>query len=261
MHLHPGRPHLVKRRSTEPGSTGPTLASSAEMRRSSARLSAFTAPASRRGSTSEDMSYSVKAVRQINPLSQAGLIASYEAQGLASEASAFARLVVSVVDPAGSCRARTLLWTCGRLGEFGTRFGLEATPEVLLSQAVIERFVSTGMSDLGESSRRTLAPTCALSHGAWCPGSLRPHRHRSPAARCRPPIGQARSPPCSASPSTSRAWRATMRLQGLLCLGLGAGLSGSDLRHVTGRHVRRHGTGVVVVVEGNRQRTVPVLAR
>jgi integrase len=53
-----------------------------------------------------------------------------------------------------------------------------------------------------------------------------------------------------------------MRLVGLLCLGLGAGLSGSDLRHVTGQHVRETDAGVVVVVvTGVLARSVPVLVR
>ena len=52
-----------------------------------------------------------------------------------------------------------------------------------------------------------------------------------------------------------------MRLQGLVCLGAGAGLNGRDMRHVTGAHVTRLGGGLVVRVEGTVPRLVPVLAR
>jgi hypothetical protein len=50
-----------------------------------------------------------------------------------------------------------------------------------------------------------------------------------------------------------------MRLSGLLCLGLGAGLTGGDMRHVRGVDVAwRHG-GMVVQVAGSRPRVVPVV--
>jgi integrase len=49
------------------------------------------------------------------------------------------------------------------------------------------------------------------------------------------------------------------RLGALLCLGLGAGLTGEDLRHLTGGHLQYRAGGLVVVVEGRRARVVPVL--
>jgi len=131
----------------------------------------------------------------------------------------------------------------------------------LLSPAVIERFVATGMSDLSESTRRSVRANLRFVARRVVP-RLAP---ASPAPIARSPLpspyrpGEVAAMFSLADHQPTRARR--MRLQGLLCLGLGAGLSGSDLRHVTGRHVRHHGVGVVVVVEGNRQRTVPVLAR
>ena len=47
----------------------------------------------------------------------------------------------------------------------------------------------------------------------------------------------------------------------MLCLGLGAGLDGLDMRYVTGHHVLERSGGLVVVVEGARARVVPVLER
>jgi hypothetical protein len=46
-----------------------------------------------------------------------------------------------------------------------------------------------------------------------------------------------------------------------LCLGAGAGLTGADLRAVTGTDVVCRFGGLVVVVRGKHPRTVPVLAR
>jgi integrase len=189
------------------------------------------------------------------------VIASYEADGLSARASRFAREVVLLCHPAGHCRARTLLWTCSRLGEFGLSVGLEPVKEVLLSEAVIERFVSVGLSAMSCSTRRSVRANLRYVARAVVPGI-------SPAA----PLRISRSPlkePYSGAevaamfslarhqPTRARQ----MRLSGLLCLGLGAGLSGSDLRHVTGHHVRKADTAVVVVVEGARARSVPVLKR
>jgi hypothetical protein len=50
-------------------------------------------------------------------------------------------------------------------------------------------------------------------------------------------------------------------MESMLCLGLGAGLDGMDMRYVTGHHVLARSGGLVVVVEGARARVVPVLAR
>jgi integrase len=52
-----------------------------------------------------------------------------------------------------------------------------------------------------------------------------------------------------------------MRAAGLVCLGAGAGLIRSDLRHIRGADVIRRSGGVIVTVGGSRPRAVPVLAR
>jgi integrase len=52
-----------------------------------------------------------------------------------------------------------------------------------------------------------------------------------------------------------------MRASALVCLGAGAGVIRSDLRHVRGSDVICRSRGVVVQVRGARPRAVPVLAR
>jgi integrase len=189
------------------------------------------------------------------------VIAHYEAIGLPPEASAFARNVVLACDPAGRCRARTLLWTCARLGDFGIRIGLSPQPEVLLSEAVSERFVAVGLSGLSESSRRSVRANLRFVAARACP-RVSPARSEQigrdqlicpyTPAEVAAMFSLARHQPTTARRS---------RLEALLCLGLGAGQLGSDLRQVTGQHVREHDGVVVVEVLGPRSRTVPVLAR
>jgi integrase len=52
-----------------------------------------------------------------------------------------------------------------------------------------------------------------------------------------------------------------MRAAGLVCLGAGAGLIRADLRSVRGSDIICRSGGVIVQVNGNRPRAVPVLAR
>jgi hypothetical protein len=55
------------------------------------------------------------------------------ARGRVGEAAAaFARDAVAAVAPTAPARARSLLWACSRLAEWGTGVGLDARPEVLL---------------------------------------------------------------------------------------------------------------------------------
>jgi integrase len=60
-----------------------------------------------------------------------------------------------------------------------------------------------------------------------------------------------------AQPTAARRMRSTA----LVCLGAGAGLIRSDLRHVRGTDVIARSGGVIVTVRGARPRAVPVLAR
>jgi hypothetical protein len=52
-----------------------------------------------------------------------------------------------------------------------------------------------------------------------------------------------------------------MRASALVCLGAGAGVIGSELRHLRGEDVIERSGGLVVAVGGPRARVVPVLAR
>jgi integrase len=189
------------------------------------------------------------------------VIAAYQADGLSASSSRFAREVVSLCHPAGSCRARTLLWTCSRLCQFGLSVGLDPVPEVLLREAVIERFVSVGLSRMSESTRRSVRANLRFVARTVVPGITPAAPVRISRSPLKAPYSRAEVAAMFSLAHHQPTRARQMRLVGLLCLGLGAGLSGSDLRHVTGQHVREDRAGVVVVVEGVRARSVPVLVR
>jgi hypothetical protein len=188
------------------------------------------------------------------------VIDGYRAAGVAPAAVGFARVVVAATAPAGPARARSLLWVCSRLAAWGMAVGLEPTAPVLLHRSVIERYVAVGMAGRSTTARRT-----ARTNLRWvarrCGVAVDPR----PVALARPRAKAPYSPGevaaffalAAAQPTEARRHR----LVGLLCLGLGAGLQGADLRTVTGSHVAARPGGMVVTVEGPRPRSVPVLAR
>jgi hypothetical protein len=187
------------------------------------------------------------------------MIAAYRAVGVSEEAVVFARQVVTVVAPRRPARARSLLWATSRLAGWAQRVGLGLVPEVVLHPSTIERFVTVGMVGASGSARRTartnLRFVAVRAVGGGPPPSPLPRqRAKRPytAAEIDAYLGLA-----AHQPTASRRHRLTA----LVCLGAGAGLTGQDLRHVTGGHVQRLGEAMVVIVEGRRSRVVPVLAR
>lgn len=187
------------------------------------------------------------------------VIGRWRARGVGAEAAAFARTVVGAACPVTPARARGLLWACSRLGAWGASVGLELVPQVLLHPSVIERYVIVGMASASEPARRTartnlrfVARRAGIGQPPL-PRSLRRNRTKAPY-----------------SPSEVAAWLALAAAQptdarrhcfgGLLCLGLGAGLEGAELRGVRGSDVVARSGGVVVEVGGRRARVVPVAA-
>ena len=189
-----------------------------------------------------------------------GTVAGYVGIGVDAPAAAFARHVVAAAGPASPVRARSLLWAASRLAVWGASVGLEPLPAVLLHASVIERFVTVGLGARSAVLRRTarsnmrwVARRCGVAVNAT-PAVLSRGR---PKAAYTPVEVDAFFALADSQPTESRR----QRLIGLLCLGLGAGIEGGELRGVTGNHVVSRSGGVVVIVEGPRARGVPVLAR
>jgi integrase len=187
-------------------------------------------------------------------------IVCYTGRGIGPAAAAFARDVVAAAEPAGAVRARSLLWAASRLAGWSATVGLEPLPKVLLHASVIERFVTVGLGGRSAVLRRT-----ARSNLRWLARRCGVAVEATPQVLARGRAKAAYTPAeidafftlADSQPTESRR----QRLVGLLCLGLGAGIEGGELRGVTGNHVVCRSGGVVVIVEGPRARVVPVLAR
>ncbi len=186
-------------------------------------------------------------------------VATWTPRRCSFEAAEFARAVVAKLSPAGPPRARALLLACSALCEWGLEIGLEANERSLLNEAVIERHIATAMDKATPASRRTRRANLRFVARAL---GLAQRAEPSRIARDGPAVPY--------SSYEIEAYFALARGQGLrrrramesmLCLGLGAGLDGRDMRYVTGDHVVFRSGGLVVVVEGARARVVPVLAR
>jgi integrase len=187
----------------------------------------------------------------------AGVIASYRPRGIPPEAAVFARGVTSRAAPATVARAKAWLFAAGRVAAFAASVGLELDPEVVLCAGVIERFTLELEATMPVSSRRTVrsALRTLAKRITPAPPPVFLSRDRVKAPYTPGEIaGFLRL--ADAQPTLARR----MRASGLICLGAGAGLTGADLRAVTGRHIHVRSGGLMVEVTGRHPRVVPVLA-
>jgi integrase len=180
--------------------------------------------------------------------------------GLVSErAQRFAREVVSAAGPASAARAKALLFAAGRLAAFAERVGVELD-RGLLSEAVIERFVLVGCDGLSPASVRTVRTNLrALARATE--RYPEPVPVALPRERAKRPYSPAEIDAYLRLARAQSSERRRMRATALICLGAGAGIVASELRHVRGSDVVVRGGGVLVILTGRRARSVPVLPR
>jgi hypothetical protein len=186
------------------------------------------------------------------------VISGFRPYGVGPEEASFARLVVRSASPVSRGRAKSLLWASSRLAAFSTRRGLGLDPAVLLRVSSIERFLAEGCDNYSLGAKRT-----ARSNLLWL--SRQVHRTEPELAsfgreRSSAPYSAAQLSAylalADAQPTESRR----MRASGLISLGAGAGLLGTDLRMLKGTDIRQLHRSVVVQVHGARARLVPVRA-
>lgn len=188
------------------------------------------------------------------------LICAYRPHAVSDAAGAFARQAVASAAPRSAARARALLFCASRLAAFGERVGSELSPEVLLGEAVIERFILCGTAGLSPASVRTIR-TNLRSLARALEAYPQPAPVPLPRERAKAPYSQAEIDGylrlAEAQSTLSRRMRATA----LICLGAGAGIVSGELRLLRGCDLIRRSGGLVVEVSGRRARTVGVLAR
>ncbi|MGD0441401.1 MAG: hypothetical protein ABSB52_12360 [Acidimicrobiales bacterium] len=175
------------------------------------------------------------------------------------EAVAFARAAVSCCRPLSASRARSLLWSCASLARFSIPVGLEVAPEVLFRSSVIERFVIVGMAAASPSRRRDIRTNLRFVARRVVPELCQPLPLALPRSRAKVPYSPGEIDAYLALADTQPSLPRRMRLQALVCLGAGAGLTGADLRDLRGDDVMFSNGGLVVAVRGRSPRTVPVL--
>ena len=189
----------------------------------------------------------------------AGYIASWRPSSVSPLAAGFARAVVAQAAPGGRERAKNLLWAAGKLAGYGIGPGLEPVPEVLLHPSVTGRFTAHAPG-LSGPARRTLRTNLRFLARAVVP-QLCPADRPLPREHAKAPYNPAQIDGYLALAGAQPTAARRMRAAGLVCLGAGAGLIRSDLRHVRGTDISCRSGGVIVTVRGCRPRVVPVLAR
>jgi hypothetical protein len=189
-------------------------------------------------------------------LSTSQAISTWCPQNASVEATLFAKKTVEACPPSSPARARSLLFATSRLADFGIGVGLELNPDVLLLPQVIERFIVS--SNFSEPTRRTLRTNLRFVAARVVVGTSPP-----PVAlrreRAKVPYTSSEIASWLGLADTQPTRLRTMRANALICLSAGAGLTGSDLRHVRGTDVICRSGGVLVSVSGGHERTVPVL--
>jgi integrase len=189
----------------------------------------------------------------------AAYIGAWRPLSVSAEAAGFARDAVERAAPHDSERAKALLWAAAKLADYAVPLGLEPVPGVLLHPSVIERFAA-GAPGLSGPARRTLRTNLRFLARRVVP-SLGPAPAPLPRERSKIPYSDAEIAAFLALADAQPTLARRMRAAGLICLGAGAGLTGTDLRQVTGSDIIARSGGVVVRVRGRRPRVVPVLAR
>jgi integrase len=186
-------------------------------------------------------------------------IAAYAPGSLSPRAAGFARGVVGLAAPGTAARAKALLFAASRLAAFAERVGLELSPGVLLSEAVIERLVLVGCEGLAAASVRTVRTNLrALARSL----ERYPEPMPTPLARerAKAPYSPAEIDAYLRLAGALSTRRRRIRASALVCLGAGAGVIAGELRDVRGSDVVERAGGVIVMVSGRRARSVPVLA-
>lgn len=197
--------------------------------------------------------------RDVPAATAARAIAAYAPSSVSLGAAAFARAVVAQARPPTAARAKALLFAAGRLAAFAEQVGL-GLEEGLLSEAVIERFVVVGCAGVSPATRRTLRTNlralARLTERYPQPSPVPLVRERAKMPYSPAQIdGYLRLAACQSTEARR------MRAGALVCLGAGAGVVASELRHLRGSDVVCRAGGVLVLVPGQRARSVPVADR
>jgi hypothetical protein len=187
-------------------------------------------------------------------------IAAYAPRSLSAQAAEFVRLVVAAACPATGARAKAFLFAAAKLASFGESVGLALEAELLLHPTVIERLIVSSERTISPATRRTLRTNLrALARALEAHPSPLPVR--LPRERAKPPYSEPDIAGYLALASSLSTEPRRMHASALICLGAGAGLIGAELRHLRGADVVARSGGLLVVVDGARARTVPVLER
>lgn len=188
------------------------------------------------------------------------LIAAYRPHTVSAAVGQFARAAAAAGAPQSPARAKALLYCASRLGAFAQAAGLELEPQALFCEAAIERFIACATQGLSPATVRTLRSNLRALQGALSPVH-EPAPRALPRERAKPPYTPAELElllsACAALCTPARRAHASA----LICLGAGAGVIGTELRHLKGADVIARFGGVLVCVPGERARSVPLLAR
>jgi hypothetical protein len=187
------------------------------------------------------------------------VISRWEPRTVGSEAASFAREVVACLCPDSESRARNLLYCTSQLAQFCVSVGLDLDPQVVLADAVIERFARAHAEAVSPATCRTMRTNLRFVSAKFIPQEA-PVAVALVRQRAKPPYRREEIAAYLAAAALCGGIDRQMHAIGLICLSAGAGLVGRDLATVAGSDVCMRHSSVVVEVRGRKPRVVPVLS-
>ena len=160
-------------------------------------------------------------------------IEGFSPTSVGSLAAAFARSVVAQARPQSVARAKAFLFATAKLGEFAVSIGQEPGPQMLFDEALVERFILCGTEGHSAATRRTLRTNLRALARSLAP-SVGPGATPLPRERAKATYAQGEIDTYLALAAAQPTQARRLRAGGLIALGAGAGLVGTDLRAVRG---------------------------
>ncbi|MDT0212059.1 hypothetical protein [Curtobacterium sp. BRD11] len=153
---------------------------------------------------------------------------------------------------------KTVLSSC-KMGRFAHHHGIPLDPEMLFTPENVEWYVATELRNHGEHSRGT--QRAALReigrHVTRRAGWTSPDPRYQRASIAEPYSAAEQHALCSLAPK-QRTERRRRALEGIVRLGLGAGLRGTEMEAVAAADFERRDRLLFVHVRGPRSRTIPI---
>lgn len=170
--------------------------------------------------------------------------------------------LVRLARPSNAVSARNQIQALSYAARFANEREQPLVAESFLSPAFVDWYLEISMTEHGAHSKSThRAALTAIGTAATTRAPWTKPRPRYPRANDALPYSPSEVSDYMALVDKQKTRRRSRLLEGLLALGIGAGLRGTEMTRVWARHVHREDDFTVIHVPGDSSRTVPFRRR